>query len=130
MKRMCSLKRAVAALWATSALLAQSGCAERSAEPLRIAAADAAIGRQLIAERGCGACHLVPGITAANGVVGPPLEAWSLHTYIAGKYPNRPEILVAWLLEPHALAPATAMPDLGLTEIEARNIAAYLYSLP
>ncbi len=78
---------------------------------------------------GCGKCHNVPGIHGANGVVGPPLVALSRRTYIAGNFPNTPENLVHWVMAPQSMKPKTAMPELGLTEPQARDVAAYLYTL-
>ena len=52
-----------------------------------------------------------------------------LHAYIGGVLPNRPMMLTAWLRDPPAIDPATAMPALGLSEAEARDMAAYLYRL-
>jgi cytochrome c1 len=43
--------------------------------------------------------------------------------------PNTPENLVRWLRDPQKLNPRTAMPDLGVTERDAQDIAAYLYTL-
>lgn len=78
---------------------------------------------------GCGACHVIPGVTGATGMVGPPLNEWSRRVYIAGSLANTPENLVFWIRQPQAVEPGTAMPDLGVTEPDARDIAAYLYSL-
>mgnify|MGYP003287333791 CR=1 FL=1 len=64
-----------------------------------------------------------------NGVVGPPLGGIARRTFIAGQLPNRPEVLVAFLRDPPALVPSTGMPDTGVTREEARQIAAYLYTL-
>jgi cytochrome c len=86
-------------------------------------------GKELIRAYGCGACHIVPGIYNARGLVGPPLNYFSARTIIAGELPNTPENLVRWLENPQAVEPATAMPDLGLTEDQAYDIAAYLYTL-
>ena len=38
--------------------------------------------------------------------------------------------LVRWIQDPPAVDSSTAMPNLGLTERDARDIAAYLYALP
>ena len=38
-------------------------------------------------------------------------------------------MLTAWLRDPPAIDPSTAMPDLGLSEAEALHMAAYLYTL-
>jgi len=89
----------------------------------------AAHGAQLVREYGCGACHSIPGIRAAHGTVGPPLDFWSRRTYIAGRVPNTPENLAAWILDPHSVDPKTAMPSVGLTEDQARDVVAYLYTL-
>lgn len=86
-------------------------------------------GKQVIEEKGCGSCHTIPGIYTARGVVGPPLFFFSRRTMIAGELPNSPENLVRWIKDPKAVEPGTAMPDLGLTDDEARDVAAYLYTL-
>jgi len=86
-------------------------------------------GRETMVTYGCGKCHNVPGIHGANGVVGPPLVALSRRTYIAGNFPNTPENLVHWVMAPQSMKPKTAMPELGLTEPQARDVAAYLYTL-
>lgn len=86
-------------------------------------------GKELIASYGCGACHLIPGVHAARGMVGPPLIYLSQRTMIAGEVPNTPENLVRWIENPKNIEPKTAMPNLGLTEDQAYDIAAYLYTL-
>jgi cytochrome c2 len=86
-------------------------------------------GAALIATYGCTACHQVPGIALATGTVGPPLAGFARRAYIAGRLPNRPMMLTAWLRDPPAIDPETAMPALGLTETEALDVAAYLYTL-
>ena len=90
---------------------------------------DAKHGEKVIADVGCGACHDIPGVKGARGVVGPPLKHFAKRTFIAGEAPNKPDELVKWLMNPHATEPATAMPALGLGEGEARDVAAYLYTL-
>lgn len=86
-------------------------------------------GRELIAQYGCGACHVIPGVHAARGLVGPPLFFWSRRTIIAGELPNTPENLERWIENPPAIEPGTAMPNLGVTPAQARDMAAYLYTL-
>jgi cytochrome c len=86
-------------------------------------------GKELIVGYGCGACHLIPGIHAARGMVGPPLLYLSQRTMIAGELPNTPANLARWIENPKAVEPHTAMPDLGLTEDQAYDVAAYLYTL-
>lgn len=77
---------------------------------------------------GCGSCHTIPGIRGADGLVGPPLTRFHERAYIAGQLPNTPENLVHWIRNPQEVEPGTAMPDLGVTEEDAREIAAYLLS--
>lgn len=86
-------------------------------------------GRQVIVDKSCGSCHTIPGIHGANGVVGPPLMFFSRRTFIAGEIPNTPQNLRRWVMSPHSVEPNTAMPDLGLTDQQARDVAAYLYTL-
>jgi cytochrome c len=86
-------------------------------------------GAQLIRQYECGVCHQIPGIRGARGQVGPPLSHQRRKVYVAGKFPNLPEVLVSWIIDAPALAPATAMPALNVTADEARDMAAYLYTL-
>jgi len=86
-------------------------------------------GMKLIAMKNCGACHTIPGIEGAQGVVGPPLSFFSRRTYIAGEVPNSPDNLIRWIRSPQSIEPHTAMPNLGVTEQQARDIAAYLYTI-
>ncbi len=69
---------------------------------------------------GCGSCHTIPGVRGADAMVGPPLN---------GRLPNTPENLVHWIVTPQTVEPGTAMPNLGVSEREARDMAAYLYKL-
>jgi cytochrome c2 len=86
-------------------------------------------GKELIRGYGCGACHMIPGVHDARGKVGPPLMYLSERTMIAGELPNTPENLARWLQNPKDVEPKTAMPNLGLSEDQAYDIAAYLYTL-
>jgi cytochrome c len=97
--------------------------------PRTVPGGQASRGAEIIKQAGCGACHTIPGIPGAAGVVGPPLTALSQRSFIAGKLPNTAENLTRWLLDPHAVEPDTAMPTLGLTVEQARDVAAYLYTL-
>ncbi|SOE17149.1 cytochrome c2 [Hoeflea halophila] len=108
----------------------RQGLAEKTpdyeAASRRFLDADPQRGAELIVQYGCGACHDIPGIRAAQGTVGPDLHDFAQQSYVAGVLPNRPGDLTRWLLNPPAHSPATAMPDLGLKQDEARDIAAYL----
>lgn len=86
-------------------------------------------GKSAILRRGCPACHTIPGIAGAEGLVGPPLTRIASRVYLAGVLPNTPENLVRWLQDPPAVHPRTAMPNMGIPEQEARDITAYLLTL-
>lgn len=86
-------------------------------------------GKQLIRNYGCGACHIIPGIRSARGLVGPPLYEFGDRTIIAGELPNTPDNLIRWIEHPRAIEPENAMPDLGVSKAQATDIAAYLYTL-
>lgn len=86
-------------------------------------------GRLLLRQYGCGGCHHIPGVAAARGNVGPPLDRLSKRVYLAGALPNTPENLAAWIRHPQKLDPRTAMPDMQVTEAHARDMVAYLRTL-
>jgi cytochrome c2 len=86
-------------------------------------------GKDLIARVGCGACHVIPGIIGADGMVGPPLDHIASRGFLAGMLHNSPDNMVTWLRHPQQIVPGNAMPDLGLSEADARDIAAYLETL-
>jgi cytochrome c2 len=86
-------------------------------------------GKDVISTHGCGSCHTIPGVRGANALVGPPLNQLGGRAYVAGVLPNTPDNMVRWLLDPPGVNPKTAMPNLHLSELEARDIAAYLYTL-
>lgn len=115
---------ALALLAAISTVLA--GCNSGRAS---IIGGNARRGMTLIQDNGCGSCHVIPGIDGASGVVGPPLTAVGRRIYLAGVERNTPEGMIAWLENPQAIVPGNAMPNMGLNERDARDIAAYLYTL-
>ncbi len=109
-----------------STLLA--GCAQSNQTPI-VEGGDPYRGAQSIQRQGCHSCHRIPGIPGANSYVGPPLIGWSERQYIAGNMENTPDNLIDWIMNPQAIEPGTAMPDMDIDEQEARDIAAYLYTL-
>jgi cytochrome c oxidase subunit 2 len=88
-------------------------------------------GRALIAQKGCGGCHTIPGVQGANGVIGPNLAGIASRNPVAGgAVPNTgPDDLKKWIMNPQALKPGTAMPNLGLSDADATSIVAYLETL-
>lgn len=90
---------------------------------------DAARGRLTIARASCGSCHDIPGIPDAHGLTRPPLTHFARRTMVAGLLPNTPDNLVRWVREPQAIVPNNAMPNTGLSDAQARDVAAYLYTI-
>lgn len=86
-------------------------------------------GARLVEQYGCGSCHTVPGVPGADGLVGPPLTKFGSRSYIAGELPNNGDNLQRWIRDPQAVEPGTAMPNLSVTAVDARDIAAYLFTL-
>lgn len=86
-------------------------------------------GRTAIRKYGCGSCHDIPGVSGAVGMVGPPLGTIAQRVFIAGVLPNEPDNMIRWLENPPGVDPKTAMPYMGVTPRDARDIAAYLYTL-
>lgn len=112
-------------LLACAALL--GGCKD---EPRSIVpGGDVQQGLRLVTQYQCGACHTIPGVQGAAGQEAPALDYIGRLSYIAGGIPNQPANMVQWLRVPHAVKPGTEMPPMGLTEQEARHIAAFLYTL-
>ena len=111
------------------AILINAGRPTPGAAFQMVSGGDPAAGVAAIRQYGCGACHSIPGVDGANGEVGPALVNLWQRSYIAGKLPNTPQNLIHWLRFPQEVSPGVDMPDLGLTDQTARNIAAYLYQL-
>jgi cytochrome c len=116
----------VRALTVVLAVVFLAGCG--GGGPELVPGSDADRGRALIERYGCGACHVIPGVERARGRVGPALDDFRGHRFIAGEIPNTRANLERWIRHPHQVEPGTIMPDLGVTRAEARDIAAYLYS--
>jgi cytochrome c2 len=88
-----------------------------------------ALGPDKIRKYGCYSCHTIAGVTGANGLVGPPLTGIRERVFIAGELPNTPENITNWIQHPRQFEPHTAMPEMGVTDQDSRDIAAYLYTL-
>ena len=122
--------RPIPAASAPLVLLLCAACAGREPpQPVAVAGGDAARGREALERFDCNVCHAIPGVTGTRGQVGPSLAHYARRTYLAGKFPRDPGLLARWIMEPPALAPHTAMPATGVSEAEARDMAAYLLAL-
>ncbi len=106
-----------------------SACGNRSVEAAAaLAGGDPGRGKAAITRYGCGACHTISGISSAHGLVGPPLTGVRSRLYVGGVLPNTPANLELWIRNPKGVDPKAAMPTLGVTPVDAADIAAYLYS--
>jgi len=85
-------------------------------------------GKLAFARYGCGGCHTLGGIAQAHGSVGPPLDGVAARAIIGGKLENKPDNLEMWIENPQKVTPGTAMPNLGVTPNDARDLAAFLYT--
>ena len=104
---------------------ALAACEVREGEP----EADIALaerGEEAIVEYGCLSCHAVSGLPGPQGEVGPPLDGMAERQAIAGQLPNTTENLAAWIENPQEIDPGNVMPDVGVTEEDARAIAEFL----
>ncbi|MGW4589748.1 c-type cytochrome [Amycolatopsis thermoflava] len=117
-----------AVLTATAGLAAACSSVS-SAPPSEVPDGNPERGAGLIQQYGCASCHSVPGVRGADGLVGPPLDHFGSRSYIAGQLPNNGQNLQRWIRDPQAVEPGTAMPGLGVTPLDARDIAAYLFTL-
>jgi cytochrome c1 len=117
-------------LAALTLVLAVLGChqEDKAAGAKKTTSGNADAGRAAIDKYGCSACHIIPGVDAPRGTAGPSLEHLKSRPLLAGKLPNTPENAATWMQNPQAVNPLNAMPNLGVTPDDARNIAAYLYA--
>jgi cytochrome c2 len=121
--------RLLAAVCVPAAVVAlAAGCGDRvsSAPVPEVPGGNPVRGQELVSSYGCGSCHTVSGVRGADGLVGPPLTGIGQRAYIAGELPTTGENLQRWIMNPQEVEPGVAMPDLGVTAKDARDIAAFL----
>jgi cytochrome c oxidase subunit 2 len=93
-----------------------------AAAPAQAQAPDAALvlkGERLFTEQGCYGCHTV-GKFGTQGIA-PDLS------HVGGKHDTG--YLTKWLKDPASQRPTAHMPKIGLSDAEAKALAAYLGSL-
>ena len=87
-------------------------------------------GKALAAQYGCNVCHAIPGVEGPQGSLGPSLAGLARRPAISyEKVQNTPENLVKFIQNPQTMNPQSSMPPIGLTDPEAKDIAAYLLTL-
>jgi len=112
------------------ALAALAACTHGEADARALTnGGDAARGADLIRSYGCGSCHTIRRVPGAESSVGPSLAGEAARAYIAGVTPNTPENMIRWIMDPPAIDDKTAMPNLHVNATDARDIAAYIYTL-
>jgi cytochrome c2 len=89
---------------------------------------DPARGPALMIRFGCGGCHTIPGVPGADGRVGPSLFGLRKRVFVGDGVSNTGPGLIAWIVDPRALSPRSAMPVTGISSDQARDVAAYLYA--
>jgi cytochrome c2 len=102
--------------------------AQRTAIAKALTHGDADRAPALITRYGCSGCHTIPGAPGADGKVGPDLSNLIQRVYIGGVLRNTPVNLVQWVVDPQRFLARSAMPATGISEPDARDVAAYLYA--
>lgn len=106
----------------------QSKAADRETA-IALSGGDPRAGRTAIERHGCGACHQIPGLPLTQGRVGPSLDKVAVRAFVGGELANTPSALTALVARPEHVQPQGGMPNMPLTDTEARDITAYLYTL-
>jgi cytochrome c2 len=112
---------------AAAATLAWSSQQQADRVARTITGGDPERAAEIMRRYGCGGCHTIPGIPGADGQVGPQLSDLLHRVYVGGVATNSPDHLIEWIVDPQKLSPRSAMPATGISEAEARDVAAYLY---
>ena len=85
-------------------------------------------GEAMFIQYGCGSCHALKNVRTAVGSVGPSLDGIALRAVIGGRLANSPDNVQRWIRDPQHVSPGTAMPDLNVGVVDARDINAFLYT--
>ena len=124
------MRNSCGAVLVLSLLATVNACGGRvRSEAAAMTGGDPDRGVHAIQRYGCGGCHDIRGVPGASGLVGPPLGNIASRVYLAGHLPNTPQNMVRWIRFPQQVEPHTAMPDMRIPDRDARDIAAYLYTL-
>jgi cytochrome c2 len=110
-------------------VLTRQSASEAKINAEQLSGGDSVAGKREIQAFGCGACHAISGVSAARGTVGPSLTGIAGRAEFAGKLANTPANLIRWIKAPQTVQPGGGMPDMGVSDRQARDMAAYLYTL-
>jgi cytochrome c2 len=114
---------------ASAVLLTNLGCSNGAAAADGSHAASRRGTQELMIQYGCPTCHVVHGVPGAVGKVGPSLDGLAQRSYLGGVLPNNPENLQLWLMHPQRYHPGTAMPEMGVSAQDARQMTEFLETL-
>ena len=128
-RRLFDGRPAALTLVVAAAFVAASCTSTDRANAANLTGGDPSRGPALIGYYGCGSCHDIPRVRGADGLVGPGLHRIAVRSYIAGMLPNTSDNMVRWIRHPQQVDERTMMPDMNVTEEDARHIAAFLYTL-
>jgi cytochrome c oxidase subunit II len=88
---------------------------------------EVAQGQKLFLMKGCVGCHSLVAYNAPKGLLGPNLANVGARSYIgAGTLRNTDENLAHWIRFPQEVKHGVLMPNLGVTEEEAKALVAFL----
>lgn len=122
-------RRFSAAAMGLGLLAVAAGCSGDEPDIIEVEGGNPSTGEELVISYDCASCHYIPGFPESSGHDAPGLQLWPNRAFVAGAAPNRPENVIAFLMDPDGIQPGSRMPDLGITEEEARHIAAYLFTI-
>lgn len=120
---------AMPGLWSVVACAVLAACDGPPDRTPTLGDANAGRGRQLVADKGCVACHVFPDVKWPRGRLGPSLDDFGRQGLIAGRLPNQPGVLMQYVRNAPALVPGSAMPAIPMSDQEARDVTAYLLTL-
>ena len=107
--------------------LQATGVPAAQTPPAAAGTADTLAGSKLFAAKGCIGCHSLNAVKFSKALIGPNLANIGARRYIAaGTLPNTEDNLAHWIQHPWSVKHGVLMPELGLSETDARTLAAYL----
>ena len=86
-------------------------------------------GARALEQYACISCHQIPRLVETEARLGPTLHGIARREIIAGLLPNTPENMALFIRDPQGVKPGSAMPNLGVTARDARDMVAYLATL-
>jgi cytochrome c2 len=95
----------------------------------RLTGGSAERGRRAVLHYGCHACHEIPGVPGARATIGPSLKGIASRSTLAGHYATSTSAMLTWIQHPQEMLPGNVMPDMGVSEADARDLTAYLFTL-